>query len=428
MYNLGNILLNFAMVISALWIVNKFLDAFFEKKQTNIWRMGIWMLFTVLQIIIEYYRGTASIWKLIFNALFIFLISVCNFQWEGIKNILVVLLFCVMWALIEMIVFFCVQKFSMQEQQLDTIGVVISKILMIVCVYLFSIYSKRKNNEIIPIKYYIALMFVPMGSIYIAHILFNSDGYYDSLSTIIIFSILLFLNIVIFELYDKLMEVFLLEREKAIYSQQLEMISKNIEEQKKIMEVFYREKHNWMNELIVLKNIIGNSDENAVSEEIERIIHICSSDDKVSDSGNSIVDAVLNAKYSVAKEFGINFNVKVFVPEVLPLNQYDLGIVLGNAIDNAIDAAKKCKTHEKIIDVSIGIKKEMLIIMIKNPYEHSLKKDKKGNLLSTKNEIYRHGHGINSIKKAAEKYGGEVIWDDKDEKFSVIIFMNLQDF
>lgn len=284
MYNLGNLVLSFAMVLSALWIVHKFLDAFLEKKQRNFWGIGAWILFAALQIIIEYYRGTASIWKFVFNIMLVCLISICNYQWEGIRNMLFVLLFFVMWALIEMIVFFGLQKIFVDERQVVTIGVVISKILMIVCVYLFSNYSKRKENEIIPTRYYIALLFVPVGSIYIAHIMFNTDGEYNSFSTMVVFSILLFLNIVIFELYDKIMESFLLEREKAIYSQQLEMLSKNTEEQKKMMEVFYREKHNWMNELIVLKNSLGSSDENMVSEEIDRIIHICNAVDKISDS------------------------------------------------------------------------------------------------------------------------------------------------
>lgn len=428
MYNLGNLVLSLVMVISALWIVHKFLDAFLEKTQMNVWGIGAWLLFTALQIIIEYYRGTASIWKFVFNIMFVCLISICNYQWEGIRNILFVVLFFVMWSLIEMIVFFGLQKVFVDEHKVVSIGVVISKILMIVCVELFSIYSKRKENEMIPIKYYIALLFVPVGSIYIAHILFNMDGDYNSFSTMVIFSILLFTNIVIFELYDKIMESFLLEREKTIYSHQLEMLSKSTKEQKKMMEVFYREKHNWMNELIVLKNSLGSSDEDTVSEEIDRIIHICSVADRVSDSGNSIIDAVLNAKYSMAKESGIDFNVKVFVPEELPINQYELGIALGNAIDNAIDAVKKCETHKKFIDVSIGIKKEMLVITVKNPYEHFLIKDKKGNLLSTKDKNGSHGYGLSSIKRIAEKYGGEVIWDDKGEIFSVIIFMNLQDF
>ena len=217
MYNLGNLVLSFAMVLSALWIVHKFLDAFLEKKQRNFWGIGAWILFAALQIIIEYYRGTASIWKFVFNIMLVCLISICNYQWEGIRNMLFVLLFFVMWALIEMIVFFGLQKIFVDERQVVTIGVVISKILMIVCVYLFSIYSKRKENEIIPTRYYIALLFVPVGSIYIAHIMFNTDGEYNSFSTMVVFSILLFLNIVIFELYDKIMESFLLEREKAIY-------------------------------------------------------------------------------------------------------------------------------------------------------------------------------------------------------------------
>ena len=51
-----------------------------------------------------------------------------------------------------------------------------------------------------------------------------------------------------------------------------------------------------------------------------------------------MIDALLNTKYSIAKENGIQFLLKIFIPEELPINQCDLGVVLGNALDNAIEA------------------------------------------------------------------------------------------
>lgn len=68
-----------------------------------------------------------------------------------------------------------------------------------------------------------------------------------------------------------------------------------------------------------------------------------------------------------------------------------------------------------------------MVIVVKNPFEGSLRKDKDGNLLSTKDEFYKHGYGINSIIKVAEKYNGDVIIEEEERKFIIMITMNLKD-
>ena len=86
----------------------------------------------------------------------------------------------------------------------------------------------------------------------------------------------------------------------------------------------------------------------------------------------------------------------------------------------------------------MGIKKQSLVLVIKNPYEGSLKQDKSGKLISTKNDFRRHGYGISSIQKVADKYGGDVIirdagWkicsDSYDEYMGILTvrYVNLTD-
>ncbi len=71
-----------------------------------------------------------------------------------------------------------------------------------------------------------------------------------------------------------------------------------------------------------------------------------------------MIDALLDTKYSIAKENGIQlFFKKIFIPEELPINQCDLGVVLGNALDNAIEATEKCTGNDKDIEIAMGIKK-----------------------------------------------------------------------
>ena len=149
---------------------------------------------------------------------------------------------------------------------------------------------------------------------------------------------------------------------------------------------------------------------------------------KQANPGNQVIDALLNTKYSIAKENGIQFLLKIFIPEELPVNQCDLGVVLGNALDNAIEATEKCTGNDKDIEIAMGIKKQSLVLVIKNPYEGYLKQDKIGKLISTKNDFRRHGYGISSIQKVADKYGGDVIIETQDGKFVLTVMMNIGDF
>ena len=201
----------------------------------------------------------------------------------------------------------------------------------------------------------------------------------------------------------------------------------NTEEQKKIMENFHREKHDWINELIVLKNEIEHENKDVVIRKIDKIIQNCQLGEMISDTGNKCIDALINVKYATAKEKGIDFAIKIYIPEELPIDQCDLGIVVGNALDNAIEATEKSNFDTKKIEIIMGVKKESLVIVVKNPFEGSLRKDKDGNLLSTKDEFYKHGYGINSIIKVAEKYNGDVIIEEEERKFIIMITMNLKD-
>ena len=297
---------------------------------------------------------------------------------------------------------------------------------MLIGTYILSFVWKKRENSLIPVKYYIVFFFVSIGSIYIATAVFFSEN--NTVTALIVFSILLLFNMIILEVYSKITEKIMLEKEKTVYEQQIHMMTNNTTEQKKLMEDFHRERHDLINKLIVLKNEIEQGEKENVIREIDKIIENNHTENYISDSGNQVIDALLNTKYSIAKENGIQFLLKIFIPEELPINQCDLGVVLGNALDNAIEATEKCNENNKNIEIAMGIKKQSLVLVIKNPYEGSLKQDKSGKLISTKNDFRRHGYGISSIQKVADKYGGDVIIETEDGKFVLTVMMNIGDF
>ena len=402
MCDVGNIILNSVLTFASVWIVRKFLDTFYEKKRWNVLSVSVWSIYIIFQGYVQFHSGDASVITTIVNVLLCIMISAISYYGFGKNNIFLLTFFWAVWALVEMIIFFFLNLFCLEQRDFNMIGSIISKIIMLIGTYILSFVWKKRENSLIPVKYYIVSM--------------------------IVFSILLLFNMIILEVYSKITEKIMLEKEKTVYEQQIHMMTNNTKEQKKLMEDFHRERHDLTNKLIVLKNEIEQGEKENVIREIDKIIENNHTESYISDSGNQVIDALLNTKYSIAKENGIQFLLKIFIPEELPVNQCDLGVVLGNALDNAIEATEKCTGNDKDIEIAMGIKKQSLVLVIKNPYEGYLKQDKIGKLISTKNDFRRHGYGISSIQKVADKYGGDVIIETQDGKFVLTVMMNIGDF
>ena len=428
MYNVGNLIFDATLVVATLWIVNKYLGIF-NKKRQNIMSVSIWILFAIFQVYVQINSGIASIWTTIISIGLVILISLFGYTNKGKKSILEVCFLYVVWVLIEIMISFCVNLLPLDENHSVMAGNIISKIIMIIGVYVFSIMWEKTDNNFIPARYYVGLLFVPIGSIYIAvNEFYSINNMKEVLPSMVTFSILLLFNIIILEIYSKISENFIMEKEKAIYTQQINIMAINTEEQKKVMENFHREKHDWINELIALKNEIEYENKDVVLQNIDRIIQNCQFGEAISDTGNKCIDALINVKYTTAKEKGIDFILKIFIPEELPINQCDMGIVLGNILDNAIEATEKCNSSAKKIEIIMGIKKEALVLVVKNPLAGSLKRNKDGKLLSTKEDSKRHGYGINSVIKVARKYNGDVIIEEEGGEFVITVTMNLENF
>lgn len=422
MYNIGEIILNATMVTVTLWIVNRFWSSFFAKKEKNIVTAVVWVLFAVMQFYFESGEAKLRPWMMIVNVGLFWMIVLCGYHSKGkTKYFLMVVFYCV-WVLAEFIVFTILNSTALERSASDTLGTVASKILMIIFVNILPIAWDKNNSSTISNKYHFLLLLVPLGSLFIAINELISNNM--TLITMISFSILLLFNVFVFSIYTKLGEKLIDENRNAVHAKQLDIISKSIVEQKKMMEEFHLQKHNLVNELIVLKNGIETNDEEKVISNLNRIINDFNISESISNSGNSTVDALINFKYALAKEYGINFLLKIHVPDELPIDQCDLGVVLGNTLDNAIEATKDCEVHEKTIEISMGIKKEAWVLLIKNPYEHKLLLDRNGNLLSTKQDKKQHGYGLTSVIRIAEKYNGEVITDYSENMFAVTVVMN----
>lgn len=133
---------------------------------------------------------------------------------------------------------------------------------------------------------------------------------------------------------------------------------------------------------------------------------------------NEILNTALMEKSMVCRRYHISFSAIVDGKKLGFMNPMDLYVMLGNALDNAIEAVREIKEEEKrVISMRVYAKEDLIILQIENtcPDETSLPAD--GNPATTKSDKDYHGYGIGSIRKIVEKYNGSLSLRKNDNMF-----------
>ena len=164
----------------------------------------------------------------------------------------------------------------------------------------------------------------------------------------------------------------------------------------------------------------------AYLEEIEESIEIYES---IVKSGNEALDTILTEKSLYCRERGITVSCVADGRQMGFINTIDLYAILGNALDNAIEAVEKFNTREKRqIDVMIYKEKQFLVINIVNPIKEKLVFDEELRYdadlpQTTKADRFHHGFGLMSIRYMVKKYDGYLNLSEEDGCFSLKILI-----
>lgn len=123
-------------------------------------------------------------------------------------------------------------------------------------------------------------------------------------------------------------------------------------------------------------------------------------------TGITTLDFMLNIKKRKMDHLGIQFELSTGV-SVIPMEDADFVVLLGNLLDNAIEAVEQCEAENRRIWMSIQNANEMFLLRMKNTYKVTPQR-KKERFLTQKADEKSHGVGIESVKRIAEKYEGDV--------------------
>lgn len=142
-------------------------------------------------------------------------------------------------------------------------------------------------------------------------------------------------------------------------------------------------------------------------------------------TGNTTIDAILSEKIQRASTEHILFNVVLDLQDLSFVKTVDLVTILGNAVDNAVEAVRKMSDDQKrFIYIKSNQFANMKIIRISNQFNDEIKRENE-NFPTSKPDAHMHGIGLKSIQRATERYGGfaSVGYDNAEKWFRLVIMI-----
>lgn len=204
----------------------------------------------------------------------------------------------------------------------------------------------------------------------------------------------------------------LLNQKIESYSQTFnEAMVKNIEETYKANRKL---RHDLKNQLLAIEMRIRNGDKEDALDYIHKISNQVINT-KVIETNNETLNYIINSKIMTIESYKIQFQYKI-TNTLSKIDPYDIVIIIGNLLDNAIEAQTYVE-EKKSIELNIVDEAGHIVIEVINSYNKNNLIVQEGKLKSTKDDDNEHGFGIDNIKEVINKYNGEYKIDIQEGEF-----------
>lgn len=311
------------------------------------------------------------------------------------------------------------------------VGVVV---IQIVLFYLTRFMIKRtKKDSTYSLKWneWFVLLIIPVISIFtmsfVSLIIINIE---DQLSPMQhIFSILsilgiLMTNSLVYVLYVNMQKDHAKQLEYSILQQAFKSQEKSVEETKILYQSVRSIRHDLKQHFQVALTMLHSGKNNEAVDYMEKY------NDTVLDGisnkvfcDNDVVNYIINSKSKICSDRHIKIYIYI-ANEIPEFSDLDLCVLLGNALDNAIEGVSGEGSNE--IYLELRNVDNFFMISVKNTIINSVLEDNP-NLISTKNEKEVHGLGILSMKEVVQKYNGSIEFYESDNKFCCDMLLDIPD-
>lgn len=300
--------------------------------------------------------------------------------------------------------------------------------------YIVVLVTKKRDFNLenyAKVKYFYLIYSLPVASLLIMLLFLRCcyviDDFSFQIMNLISSVVLIFANISVFYIIDKINEM-AQAKEKLLFTEN------HIANQ----AIHYQELYNYQNELRVFRHDIRNrlfslmamvkdgQADKAVQIMENNLNWLEEMNGNIVNSGNPIIDALLQSKLHLAKEKKIKLNLQIKLAGEIKVDELELAIVLGNALDNAIEAVEKVPDKDKkFINLNLMSTDDRISMTVTNPVKDDVNTER---LKTTKPDKRNHGFGTQSIRTVAHRYDGVAEFKCEDKMFTVNLnICNIED-
>lgn len=234
-------------------------------------------------------------------------------------------------------------------------------------------------------------------------------------SVFVLCTVLVVLYLIWYVLYQKV----------KVEKSRLDTFQNMLEKQNQVLQEIYNQNNKKMHDvkhvMLYLSNCLKQGKIAEAQEEISHYTNELIGLERRVWTGFSFLDFILNFKKAEMDKEKILFKLEVDLYSI-PLEESELGIVLGNLFDNAIEAARQCELQKRNIYLKIGNMNQMFLLYMRNS-STKMPQLRNGRFLTLKKEHYAHGLGVESVKRIVEKQNGSISFQYDEEHFEVTILI-----
>ncbi len=211
-----------------------------------------------------------------------------------------------------------------------------------------------------------------------------------------------------------------MEKEVArLQAEQTELIKNDYQNLNRIYTANAKLYHDLHNHMEMLHGYLAR---NKVGEALEYLEDLRTPIQEITQTvwtGDEALDYLLNSKLAAIQKMQIAVKTNIEFPRNTNIRSVVLTTILGNLLDNAMEAALKCEEGQRFIHLTVRRINNILIIKVENSYREQPVTEA-GELQSSKEDKQRHGWGLKSARTAAESYGGNLETSFRDNVFCAV--------
>ena len=307
-----------------------------------------------------------------------------------------------------------------------TFGVLLSKLL----VFTFFILIRAIKGGTLHghfRKKWLSIYILPITTYLTVYVIYRSMQYYQNqvfLTNLTLASLIMLIisNMLIVKLMNDFHNEVVNENKLILAEKMIEQQQKQYQMMFEENEVIHKLRHDQKNFIIGLLSQIQNKDYDEMVKQLNAQLQELQAGSGQNICGNSVIDTIINYKISEAKKKNIKIDFHYKGLHNIQISGIDLAILLGNALDNAIEATEKIEeTEKRIVELYIYLKGNQLVVIIENnviqnvDVEH-LQTEKTGN----------HGYGVVNMKSVVNKYAGSLSFFCEDKVFKTVIVLETE--